>query len=245
MGVKNDVSFVIDSRLNLYEHQSTVNPNMPTCFLIYIAHLVDGMIRHEELHSSQKKLLSLPEFGVFYNGRQEQPERQILRLSDLYSVPSDDPSLELKVTVLNINPGMNEALKEKCLRLSEYVEFIERVRCRIAEGVLYRDAVHDTVEECIRQGILSDYLLKNREAVTSMLLENYDEQAVREVFRKDGIAEGRAEGKAEGIDEGKMASIAELMKNGHVSEDKACELLGIFGDGRTRLLKKMASQRQS
>ena len=28
-----------------------------------------------------------------------------------------------------------------------------------------------------------------KEAVTSMLLENYDEQAVREVIRKDGMAE--------------------------------------------------------
>ena len=58
-----------------------------------------------------------------------------------------------------------------------------------------------------------------------MLLENYDEQAVREVFRNDGIAEGRAE------------ALAELMKNGNFSEDRACELLGISEDERTRLLE--------
>ena len=29
MGMKNDLSFLIDDRLSLYEHQSTVNPNMP------------------------------------------------------------------------------------------------------------------------------------------------------------------------------------------------------------------------
>lgn len=29
MAMKNDISCVIDMRLNLYEHQSTVNPNMP------------------------------------------------------------------------------------------------------------------------------------------------------------------------------------------------------------------------
>lgn len=64
-----------------------------------------------------------------------------------------------------------------------------------------------------------------------MLLENYDEQAVREVFRDDGIAEGMAKGKAE--------ALAELMKNGNFSEDKACELLGISGDERTRLLEML------
>ncbi len=36
---KNDVSFVIDSRLNLYEHQSTFNPNMPMRDLFYVSSL--------------------------------------------------------------------------------------------------------------------------------------------------------------------------------------------------------------
>ena len=235
MGVKNDISFVIDSRLNLFEHQSTVNPNMPTRYLFYITRLIGEMIRSEELYSSRQKLFPVPEFVVFYNGRQEQPEQQILRLSDLYTFPSEDPSLELKVTVLNINPGMNEDLKAKCPRLAEYVEFVERLRSRIAAGERYGDAVHSTVEECIRDGILRDYLLKHREAVTSMLLENYDEQAVREVFRDDGIAEGMAKGRAEG----KAEDLAELMKNGNFSADKACELLGISGDERTRLLNML------
>ena len=29
IGYKNDISFIINSELNLYEHQSSVNPNMP------------------------------------------------------------------------------------------------------------------------------------------------------------------------------------------------------------------------
>ena len=74
---------------------------------------------------------------------------------------------------------------------------------------------------------------------------------MREVIRKDGIAEGRAQGMAEGmaqgiekgmaqgIDKGKLEALAELMKNGNFSEDQACELLGIFGDERTRLLEKL------
>ena len=36
MNYKNDVSFVFDFELNLYEHQSTVNPNMPLRDLIYV-----------------------------------------------------------------------------------------------------------------------------------------------------------------------------------------------------------------
>ena len=39
MSMKNDVSFLIDGRLSLYEHQSTKNPNLPLRFLLYISHL--------------------------------------------------------------------------------------------------------------------------------------------------------------------------------------------------------------
>ncbi|MCI8364004.1 MAG: hypothetical protein HFG34_03520 [Eubacterium sp.] len=41
MSVKNDVSCVVDLRMNLYEHQSTVNPNMPLRDLFYIAKLYE------------------------------------------------------------------------------------------------------------------------------------------------------------------------------------------------------------
>lgn len=37
--IQNDVSFLIDSGLHLYEHQSTRNPNMPLRFLMYAADL--------------------------------------------------------------------------------------------------------------------------------------------------------------------------------------------------------------
>ena len=37
LGMKNDVSFIIDWQLVLYEHQSTVNPNMPIRDLFYVA----------------------------------------------------------------------------------------------------------------------------------------------------------------------------------------------------------------
>ena len=36
MSMKNDVSFIIDSRLSLYEHQSTYSPNLPLRYLLYV-----------------------------------------------------------------------------------------------------------------------------------------------------------------------------------------------------------------
>lgn len=48
LGMKNDLSFLIDERLSLYEHQSTVNPNMPLRFLFYISDLYSGMLKRDK-----------------------------------------------------------------------------------------------------------------------------------------------------------------------------------------------------
>ena len=48
LGMKNDVSFVIGNELNLYEAQSTWNPNMPLRGLFYFARLYHGYIAERE-----------------------------------------------------------------------------------------------------------------------------------------------------------------------------------------------------
>lgn len=85
MAMQNDVSFMIGLRLSLYEHQSTFNPNLPLRYLFYISDLYSGMIDKNKLYGSRKILIP-PEFVIFYNGIQDQPDRRILRLSDLYSI---------------------------------------------------------------------------------------------------------------------------------------------------------------
>lgn len=49
-----------------------------------------------------------PRFVVFYNGTEEQPERQILKLSDAFEKKVAEPEIELKVLMLNINLGKNK-----------------------------------------------------------------------------------------------------------------------------------------
>ena len=119
MNYKNDVSFVFDFELNLYEHQSTVNPNMPLRDLIYVTTVLQGIIRDEDFYSSKLIKLPTPRFVVFYNGTEPQPHKQILRLSDAYEKQLDLPELELCVTVYNINYEENKELLEACKVLKE------------------------------------------------------------------------------------------------------------------------------
>ena len=62
MGVKNDVSFLFDSEMNLYEHQSTFNPNMPLRDLLYIARQLEKYARGITLYSSKLQKIPVPRF---------------------------------------------------------------------------------------------------------------------------------------------------------------------------------------
>ena len=106
LGMKNDVSFIIMSELNLWEHQSTYNPNMPMRFFIYVAKLYEKYITSNEYYpySSTIQHVPNPKCICFYNGTTSQPERKELRLSEAFSGEAD---IEVKVTMLNINYGMN------------------------------------------------------------------------------------------------------------------------------------------
>ena len=108
MSMKNDISFLIDSRLSLYEHQSTYNPNMPLRLLHYISALYESMVSPTKLYGSSPVQIPPPKFIVFYNGTEKRPEREELHLSRLYSVEEEEICLELKVVVLNINMGITK-----------------------------------------------------------------------------------------------------------------------------------------
>ena len=153
MNYKNDVSFVFDFELNLYEHQSTVNPNMPLRDLIYVTTVLQGIIRDEDLYNSKLIKLPTPRFVVFYNGTEPQPHKQILRLSDAYEKQLDLPELELSVTVYNINFAENKELLETCKVLKEYAQYVAIVRKFAIEKPLEK-AVEQAVDTCIKNGIL-------------------------------------------------------------------------------------------
>ncbi len=184
MGMQNDISFLIMNEVNLYEHQSTYNLNMPLRDLFYVAELLQVYVKDQSLYSSKLIKLPTPHFVVFYNGIESKPERRVLRLSEAFEVPTKDPELELKVTILNINPEMNEELKEKCPVLKQYTQYVEQVRYNSA-GMPLEQAVEAAIEYCIRHDILKDFLLKQRAEVVKMSIYEYDEEREIELIRRD------------------------------------------------------------
>ena len=220
MAMQNDVSFMIGLRLSLYEHQSTFNPNLPLRYLFYISDLYSGMIDKNKLYGSRKILIPPPEFVIFYNGIQDQPDRRILRLSDLYSIRDQHCKLELEAVMLNINLGHNPALMNACTMLHQYAEYTDRVR-RYTKTMSLEDAVEHAITECIHEGILKSFLEKNRAEVKNVCIYEYDEEehiqldAFRKVFldaRQFTWEDGKKEGLKEGIRKGEKGKTCNLIQ---------------------------------
>ena len=227
LGMKNDVSCIIDMMMQLYEHQSTVNPNMPLRNLFYVSDLLQKYIYEEGLDIYSRKQIKIPtpKFVVFYNGDEEQPERKEIRLSKAFSANTGETNMELVVLQININKGQNEELKAACKTLQEYAEFTERAREHRKEMEL-EDAIRTTIDECIRDGILKDFLLKNKAEVYHMCLYEFDVELHERVLRE----EEREEGRLEGIREGRLAGQQEGMQNG---KKFAKQVFKAFMSGKT------------
>lgn len=189
LSMKNDLSFLIDCRLSLYEHQSTYNPNIPLRFLFYLADLYSAMTFGKNMYGSTIISLPAPTFIVFYNGTQEEPDVKKLRLSDAYEVKETEPSLELAVQMLNINVGHNQKLMDSCQSLREYAEYVYRVRQYAMEYPIEK-AVEQAITECISENILRDFLLKNRAEVKSMSIYEYNEEEHMRMEREEFFQKG-------------------------------------------------------
>ena len=208
MNYKNDISFVFGYELMLYEHQSSVNPNMPFRDLIYVTKVLQTIVKDENLYGQTLIKLPTPRFVVFYNGTDEQPKVQTLRLSDAYEKKQVYPELELNVTVYNINWGNNHELMDACYTLKEYAQYVAQVRI-YARKMSFPEAVEKAVDYCIKNGILSDFLSKNRAEAIEMSIFEYDEEKHMKSEREWAYNNGLAEGRQLGLTEGKQLGIKE------------------------------------
>lgn len=205
MSMKNDLSFLIGMRLSLYEHQSTHNPNMPIRFLFYLADVYSGLLKGRNLFGTRRVMLPPPKFIVFYNGMEKRPDREVLQLSDSYIVREEPISLELIVEVFNINKGHNRELMEACRDLADYAEYTYRVR-RYAGELPIEEAVEQTINECIQEGILKDFLLQNKAEAKKISIYEYNEEEHMRMERRDAYEDGLLAGR-----ERERAELFELM----------------------------------
>ena len=231
MTMENDLSFIIDMRLAPHEQQSTLNPNLPLRFLMYITDIYSAYTKDMNIYGSKKVQIPLPSFVIFYNGVKSQPDRTEFLLSELFHPTTDQPALELKAVMLNINKGHNQELMNACHTLRDYSEYVARIRTYSAEMPL-TDAVEKAITECIHENILRDFLLKNRAEAKAMSIYEYDEEKTLRMFREEGYEDGERNGKIQATIEmclefnlSSDAIVQKLMTKFQFSENQAQEYL--------------------
>ena len=236
MSMKNDTSFIISSTMNLYEHQSTINPNMPIRGLLYFAQLYDEYIKLHGLNIYGRKLVKLPtpQYIVFYNGKEEIPDYQNLFLTEAFERTSElndiEPALECRARIINVNDGHNAKLMSKCKRLMHYSQFIARINQNIEEGMSLQIAIDEAIDYCLANDILADILIKNRSEVSHMLLTEFNEKKFAKTMWEEGHQSGFTEGHESGFNEGRESGYDEILnimneiKNGNDTLQKLIEL---------------------
>ena len=208
LGMKNDVSFLIGNTLNVYEHQSTYNPNMPVRGLMYFGKLYAKFLEERpalNVYKSKIVQLPTPKYIVFYNGLKAKEDRLELKLTDAFDRP-EESCIELTAVMLNINHGRNRELMERTKTLSGYAALVDRIRNN-GKAKEPEEAVRDAVDSCIEDDILKDYLISHRAEVIGMLTRELTEEEIAEIHFENGREEGREEGRKEGRKAGRKEGL--------------------------------------
>ena len=219
MGMKNDLAFIIDTELFLYEHQSTYNPNMPLRDLFYISSEYQKLVDKKSLYSSVLQKIPAPQFIVFYNGTEKKKDSWVNHLSEAFENLSGNPKLELEVLTIKINEGHNSELMEQCQILREYAQYVDCVR-RYAKEFELIDAIEQAVDECIQRNILSEFLRKNKAEVIAMSIFEYDKEEEERKLRKAEYEAGVAAGMKDGMKAGIKAGVADGISKGKILAKK-------------------------
>ena len=204
LSIRNDASFLIDMNMSFYEHQSTYNPNMPLRSAIYYINALEDWLRRKNLDLFSRKRIQLPtpHFVVFYNGTEKRPEYEEMRLSEAFCHKTDEPGIEVRCRVYNINPDNNRTLKERSAVLEGYTYFVEKVRTYQKRNVDLEEAVDRAIEDCIENHVLEDFFRDRKDEVKKMTHLDYTWEKREQMIRKEEFEEGMEQGIAQGIERG-------------------------------------------
>ncbi|MEE3410961.1 MAG: hypothetical protein VZQ47_03365 [Treponema sp.] len=191
----NDVSFLVDSQMTLYEQQSSPNQNMPLRGLLYFAELYQKHLAKNDLNLLRSSLIKIPKprFVVFYNGEPSRPERYKLRLSEAFELEDKTGDFEWTADVININPGKNESLVKNCKAMYDYVRLVGKISDNKKAGMKIQRAVSEAVDWAIEENFLEGFVREQKEEIIGMYLTEFNEESAIRGWRQDGIEEGREE----------------------------------------------------
>ena len=160
----------------------------------YLGNLYEKYIKQRKLnkYSSKRMELPAPRLIVFFNGTSVQPEEMILRLTDSFPKGSNS-DVEVQVRMLNINYGKNQKLLDACKPLMEYSWLAAKIRSikKSNDENAVASAIDQAITAMPDDFIIKPFLEVHKAEVKGMLLEEYNETEVMELFKEEGREEER------------------------------------------------------
>ena len=215
----NDIAMLIDNKIViLVEHQSTINENMPFRILEYITRIYEKITKSKNKFGRKLIQLPVPEFYVFYNGKEDFPTEKTLKLSDAFLLPDEKYGdiqnfpLEITVKVVNINVDKDNKVLKRCEVLEQYSEFVELVRDFISSRV--EEPLSKAIKTAIKTGVLRNYLERKATEVENMILTEYDYDTDIAVQREEAYEEGLSKGISQGAEQAKIETAKNLLNMG-------------------------------
>ena len=201
----NDLSFVLDGQIVvLIEHQSTINENMALRLFLYSARVYEKITKQKPLYKRKRVKIPVPRFIVLYNGNEPYPEHGVQKLSDSFVFQQENPQLELNIDIYNINYEVNAEIVQKSRSLSEYSQFIGRIKQNLADGLTLENAIKQAIEYGMEHDIMKDFLETYGTEVANMLLSGWN--------MDEALAVSKEEGFEDGFEYGKMNERQELIR---------------------------------
>lgn len=236
---QNDLGMMVNGRLVvLMEHQSTINPNMPLRLLEYVTKIYSGLLESRLRYSTRLASIPSPEFYVFYNGKSPMPAESVLKLSDAYMEKLDKETLELKVTVFNLNSA-DLQLNNKSATLKAYNQFVNYFYANT--DLKNPKSCERTLNNAFRDGLLPNYLDRKIKEVRNMFLAEYDYNEDIAVKKEEAYDDGFNDGFGDGAEKTKIEDAKSLVFQLHLSLEEVSKYLKLTPKQQEILEKEIDS----
>ena len=212
----NDISFLLGTEMNLYEQQSSRNPNMPLRGLLYFSQLYQNYLTKngKNLISTQLVKIPTPEFIVFYTGSETDPKEWTLKLSDAFMNKDNSGAYEWTAKVQNIHPVYAKELQKSCKALYDYSCYVYRIKDNIKSGMKNDEAIEEAIGWAEKEHLLGNFFKIQKAEVIGMSLTEFDEDEFKRICREDGYAEGLSKGQKDGRMEKAIEDARSFYANG-------------------------------
>ena len=241
--MRNDISFLVDTEMNLFEEQSSYNPNMPLRGYIYFGTLYQNYLAANDMNltTCSRVMIPTPKFYVFYHGGPRQPERWKMRLSDSFLSKDESGDYQWTATIINLHPNHNSALNKNCVPLYHYIKFVSMITANKKAKLENKEAIEKAVDQAIKENLLEGFFKIHRAEVIGMCLEAVSEEELRRIWHKDGYTEGLSKGEQRGRSKKAVEDAIKFLQEGD-SPEKVARCIGLPLEKVLELQKEITVQ---